>query len=261
MKKFLLWLSIIFIIAVIICIKNIQFGYHLNSKTKTNILIPNMSFLETETEIDDDLYYAEFKSFSSLLLLKSQLSYITKDLDSYYCNNTNYYYQSNDDVTITDYGVKLGFPLNTFYFTYHIGRYFKSECGKIKSAKDLTYSIVPVNETGYCYIDNEFVYLNEDGNEYTVHYNCFGNLAFKNGLDKMEFINSMLSYNWLSMKDIVDFFDYLVKKKKLTRVKFDDNGSFLYKNSDFSFLKCDNGKNKEIYIGPPIFEYEESSCD
>jgi len=223
-----------------------------------------MSIFKKEIEKDNDVYYTEFKSFSNILILKNQLYSDIEDYDNYYCNNNDYYYNITEDITITNYGVKLGFPFNTFYISYHIGKFTNSECGAVDTSKELSYYVydaINIDGIDYCYMDNEFKYLNADGNKYTVHYNCFGNLSFKNGLGKMTYIDDMLEYGWLSMKDIVEFLDYSEKNKKATKTNFDNNGSYLYRNEQFSLLKCDNDKNKDIYISSSTFDYDINYCN
>ena len=73
--------------------------------------VPKLSTLDSEC----CKYNATFKSFRSALSLKRELDSIMENNYKFKCNNGKYHSSIKDDVTITNYGVKQGFILNTFY--------------------------------------------------------------------------------------------------------------------------------------------------
>lgn len=256
-KTKIILLILAIIMTVILVVKFISFGNKEYKMPNSNIVlkVPSLSSFKEEC----CMYSATFRSFSSVYTIKRQLDSIMNGYEKYECSNKKYYYDKKSNITISDYGVKIGFPLNEFYITYDKGK--RDDCNKVENTNDLNYKIYDVNETGYCYIPEQFNYIDIDGESHNVHYQCFGNLAFENGVGKMIYIDQLISYKWLSMDDIINFLELQVKNNDATREIYKDGGSILYKNKDFSLLKCNTiDGNKDIYIGDNSLKYEENYC-
>lgn len=248
-------LSILIIIILIISTLSIMiffpFGNSIysNSKLGLKLSIPKLSF-NIEIEQNEKI---NFKTFRSKSIIEVELRSMLNKFESYDCNNTTYYYDKNSNITITDYSISNSAFIKNVTLNYQIGKLNNNKCGIVTDYTTLKYSIVPVNETGYCYINEQFKYKDSNGNLYNVYYNCFGNLAFENGLGKMTYVDAMLSYGWLSMNDIINFLELQVKNKVFIKKEYDKYGSILYSNKDFSLLKCNTkSNNKNIYIDKEI---------
>lgn len=127
-KKIIIFLGIIIII--ILGIKFIPFG-SMNYRTKemaSNLVIPRLSVFEKEC----CMFSANFKSFRSKYSLEKELNNIMDKYEKRTCNSKIYYYDKVNNITITDYGVKLGFLINSFYITYDKGDY-GTECNNDKN--------------------------------------------------------------------------------------------------------------------------------
>lgn len=239
----------------ILGLKFVPFGVttYKSEQTDINLKIPKLSLFKSEC----CMHSASFTSFSSVLTLKMELNSIMSKYEEYTCNNKNYYYDEKQNITINGYGVESNFLFNTFYINYNIGKYGNDYCGIVTDYTKLKYEIIDISETGYCFIEEEMKYLNSDGNLYNLHYKCFGNLAFQTGIYKMEYLNNMLEYEWISMDIIIKFLEYQVENSKADKNTYSD--AILYKNNDFSLLQC-NTTNKDIYIGSTSFKYKEDYC-
>lgn len=108
-KKIILFFSAIIIIFIIIIIKNKYFGYKMvkynfnNSYIKKEIElgVPYGSFMRKENSNS-----ISFKNFRSKKVLEIEIKDYLKKLDPILCNDTIYYYDENNDITIINYGVK-----------------------------------------------------------------------------------------------------------------------------------------------------------
>ncbi|MDD2377710.1 MAG: hypothetical protein PHD10_02745 [Bacilli bacterium] len=260
-KKNIIILTIILLIGIFIGLKYIPFGTTKYNMPNSNVelKVPKLSSFEEEC----CMFSATFKSFRSKSSLQRELDKIMNSYEKKICNNRTIYYNEKQDITITEYGVKRGILLNTFYVTYDKGSYENNECSVITDSIKLKYQIDYdfKNKRGFCRIPEKFKYLNRNGETYDVYYECFGDLLFKTGMDKMEYLNYMLSSGWISMHDVIDFLEYQVINGEATKNEFKDGGLVIYKNKDYSLLKCNNWTgNQDIYIGGTNFEYKESYC-
>ncbi|MDD2435564.1 MAG: hypothetical protein PHO63_04845 [Bacilli bacterium] len=260
-RKNIMMFIIILLIGLFVSLKFIPFGTtaYTSKQTNATLEIPKLSVFEKEC----CMFSATFKTFSSKLNIQSELNTIMKKYEKRTCNNKTIYYDKKHNITITEYGVKYGLIMNTFFITYDKGEYDNNDCSVVTNPTKLKYQIDYrlKNESGTCYIPEQFKYLNKDGNMYNVYYECFGDLLLQTGLETMNFLNNMLFYDWISMYDVIGFLEYQVENKAATRQIFKDGGSTLYKNKDFSLLKCNTiSGNQDIYIGSTDFEYKENYC-
>ena len=144
---------------------------------------------------------------------------------------------------------------NKIIINYKIGEFDNNFCEKINDYKKLKYKIYPINDTGYCYIPSTFNIKDKNNTNYTINYNCFGNLAIENGMGKMIYFDSILSYGWLEISDFLKFLEYQAEKGNFNVYKYTND--ILYHGNDFDVLYCKN--SKEIYIDKKI-EIDENIC-
>lgn len=255
--KRIIFFDLVVMLVIFLGLKFIPFKKttYKSKQTDVNLRIPGFSFFNKECCMTS----VTFTSPRSALFLQAELNDIMSKYESYTCNNNKYYYDEKEDITISEYGVELGFLFNTFYITYDKGKRNASDCSVINDPTKLTYQIDYRAKNGYgiCYIPEKFTYKNENGEIYNVYYECIGDLLFQTGLGKMNFLNSMLSYEWISMEDVINYLEYEVKNSNFTKNTYEKN--ILYKNKDFSLLQCDT-TDKDIYISSPDFVYKEDYC-
>ena len=261
-KRYIIIFIVLFLLLVaLFVLKSIPYGTMTYEMPNSNVKLEVPKFSSFEKECC--MFSATFKSFRSKLSLQKELDTIINNYEKKTCNNKTIYYDKNHNITITEYGVKYGIIMNTFYITYDKGKYDNNDCNVVTDPIKLTYQIDYnlKNKHESCYIPEQFKYLNKDGKMYNVYYECFGDLLFQTGMGKMNYLNSMIFYSWISMDDIMTFLEYQVKNNNATKETYNNENSILYKNEDFSLLKCDtiNG-NKDIYIGNTDFEYKENYC-
>lgn len=260
-KKIFIFCTIISILLVaFVCFKNIPFGISTKIMPNSNIelKIPKLAFLDDEC----CMFSANFKSFSSKWVLQMELDNIMNSYDKKTCNNKEIYYNKEQKIAIYDYGVKSDFILNEFYINYNKEEYDTNSCSLITDPTKLVYSIKKSNRAADdCY--GPMTYKNEDGKTYNLYYNwCFGDLLFQTGTGTMNYLYAMLGYEWISMQDVISFLEYQVENHEATKEVYKDGDSVLYKNKDFSLLKCNTAKgNKNIYIDGTDFKYKEDYCN
>ena len=85
-------------------------------------------------------------------------------------------------------------------------------------------------------------------------------LSMKKGMGYSDSFENMLQSSYISMDDLINFLEYQVENGDATKNYYSNKEITLYKNEDFSLLKCDtqNG-NKDVYISDQL-EYNESYC-
>jgi hypothetical protein len=205
------------------------------------------------------MFSASFSSFRSAFIIQKELDSIMSKYERMTCHNKTYYYDKKNDITISDYTVKHGLIKNTFFIIYNKGKYSDDNCNTItnptqlKYVVDMRYAIDEVH-TDYKYEDN-------NGNLHNVYIDRIGNLEIQNGSGHMQPLDTMLMYNWMTMDDLIAFLEYQVETKKATKEVCKDGGSILYKNKDFSLLKCNTlAGNKDVYIGHTSMKYEKNYC-
>jgi len=162
MKKKLVMIGIIVFIFML-GVKYIPFGTYYTTKTIGKLEVPKLSMLKEEC----CMFSATFKSFRSTYILKQELNKIMNKLEKKICNNTIYYYDKENDITISEYGVKANFLLNEFYIVYDKGRIScdnKSEVSVTLTLKEGTLTstgatFILKNNTPNVYIYGEPWYL------------------------------------------------------------------------------------------------------
>lgn len=116
-RKKIILISIVCLILAILLM--FPFGItNYRSEASGKILdVPKFSKLSEEC----CMYSATFKSARSYLSLKMELNQIISQYEQLNCDGKDYYYNKEEDFTITDYGIKRGLILNEFYITYGHG--------------------------------------------------------------------------------------------------------------------------------------------
>lgn len=128
-KKFFFWLMPIVLIFFIILFKLIPFGYdviplrynHFESKL-IRIGVPKFSFFIKNNDTNYSL-----KNFRGKNVLINEQKNFLNTLTHLTCNNTNYYYDEDADITIIDYSVKGNIIYNTISYTVRDGNYCNSQ--------------------------------------------------------------------------------------------------------------------------------------
>ena len=260
MKKIYLIISfLILLIGGVLFIKLFPFGTTQYTIPNTSVVleIPKLSTYEKK---NNQSFSISFRSVRSKSVLQKELENIIKGYKMQTCNNKTIYYNEDNNITIINYSIIHKTIYNIFNIDYHIGKYDNNECSIITNPQNLTYEI---KECPYdrCYGTDTFKYKNEDGNFYNLYYRHSKFILFNSGMDKMQYLTSMLHNNWMSMQDITDFLEYKVQNGEAEKIVYEETGSILYKNKGFALLKCNTSSgNKDIYIENPDFEYEESYC-
>lgn len=113
---------------IIVLLIIITLGYLKFSKPKivnykltdsnVNIKIPSNSYLKNEC----CMFAVTFRTFKSLKATETMLDKIIKSYEVIYIDDQIYYYDSENDISIDDYGVRLGFPFNEFYISFTKGK-------------------------------------------------------------------------------------------------------------------------------------------
>ncbi len=124
-KKVLTNILPIIILNFIVLFKLIPFGYEIvpvrydHTKNKLiNLGVPKFSFLY---ENNQDSY--SYKSFRGKNILKNELKSFVNTLEHISCNNTTYYYDTTNDITIIDYYVKERSFYNSISYNVRNGNY------------------------------------------------------------------------------------------------------------------------------------------
>ena len=117
--------------------------------------IPKLSKLSEEC----CSYQATFTSIRSYTVLKMELQQILDQYEKLNCDGKNYFYNKEEDFTITGYQLKRGFLFNTFAITYGHG----NSCEMNTSLKNIEllpddYSLEEAKKDGVYVIDTDAVY-------------------------------------------------------------------------------------------------------
>lgn len=156
-KRFIVISIICLILAIILMIPYGITNYQ--SEASGKILdIPKLSKLSEEC----CMYSATFKSPRSYSSLKSELEKIMDSYEKLNCEGKEYYYNKEEDFTITEYGLQRGFVFNSFYITYGAGNSCEIDT-TLKNIEMLPddYSLADAKKDGNYVIEGDKVF-NED---------------------------------------------------------------------------------------------------
>ena len=137
-KKIILIIIISLLLIGIIIINNISYGYnikrvhylHAGINKDIHIGIPKTSFM---MKYNDKSY--SFKNFRNKNVLENEVKKYLKTLKYLSCNDTIYYYNQEDDFSITAYAVDNHILYNTVSYTIANGDYCNSD--KMKEYADI----------------------------------------------------------------------------------------------------------------------------
>lgn len=115
MKKKLLLIIILIIYFLILIIKFFPFGTEFSKDTSGRLTIPKLSTFEEEC----CMFSAHYKSIRSKYIIQKELDKTMKNYKK--CNRG--YYDEENDISITEYGVERGIIFNHFYIVYDKGNY------------------------------------------------------------------------------------------------------------------------------------------
>lgn len=259
-KRKKLYVVIGILILTLLCLIHIPYGTTNYTMPNSNIVLKVPKFSSFKEECC--MFSASFQSFRSKFSLQLELEKIMTGYEKMECHNKTVYYDKKADITIHDYGVESGFFFRKFYITYDKGKPTNNECSVVTDATKTKYQIDYrlKNERDICYHSEKFQYWNKDGNIYDVYYQCFGDILFQSGMNKMHYLNDMLSRGWISMDDVINFLEYQVIQGKAKKQEFKDGGSIMYMTKDFHLLKCNRLMgNQDIYIGSTNMKYDQST--
>ncbi len=259
MKKKIFWIvAIVILILIIIGIKFIPFGSksYSNEKMSSTLTIPRLSFFKEEC----CMFSATFISFRSKDSLQKELDKIVEKYEKKTCNNKTIYYDSINEITIYEYGVKEGLLFNTYYINYDKVNISNDECNVITDFTKIEYDYYHVADDQREEMSVHYQYLNSNGNKYNVYNDCNKCLSIKKGMGYDTTFENMLNSSYMSMDDLVNFFEYQVQNGDATKDISKYSEATLYKNNDFSLLKCNTTDgNQDVYISDKL-EYNSSYC-
>lgn len=258
-KKIIRTILLVIIVLFIIGVKFIPFGSksYTNKQMASTLIIPRLSFFEKEC----CMFSTTFRSFRSVDSLQKELNKIMKKYEKKTCNNKTVYYDSKNKITIYEYGVENGLLFNTYYINYDNVTMTNDDCNEITDFKKIEYKYyhIPDNQERDS-LSIHFKYLNENDKLYNVYTDCRDCLSLKKGMGYWETFENELSSSYISMNTLIEFLDYQVSNNKATKKYYSNKEIVLYKNDDFSLLKCNTASgNQDVYISDKL-EYDESYC-
>jgi len=165
-RKVLLLVILIIIVGYFILI-NLPLGvtkYKSDYSGKT-LEIPYLSMVENEC----CMFGITFKNIRSVTFLENEINEILNQYEKISYNGKNCYYNKEEDLTITEYGVERGLIFNKIYFVYDTGRPVDSTTDDEDNNElfDLEQSVEIMNEYRDVLLNNrKFFYTDEGENIY-----------------------------------------------------------------------------------------------
>lgn len=157
-RRNLIIISIICLILSVLLMIPYGITNHQSEASGKILDIPKFSKLSEEC----CMYSATFKSPRSYSSLKIELEDILNDYEKLNCDGKEYYYNKEEDYTITEFGLKRGFVFNTFYITYGAGNSCEIDT-TLKNIEMLpdNYSLADAKKDGNYVIEGDEIF-NED---------------------------------------------------------------------------------------------------
>lgn len=167
-RKILIFVSVFCLILAIFLV--IPYGTtNYKSEASGKVLeIPKFSKLSEEC----CMYGTTFTSIRSYSSLKKELEKIISKYEKLNCDGKEYFYNKEEDFTITEYEIKRGLIFNKFFITYGNG----NSCEIDTSLKNIellpnNYSISDAKKDGSYVIENGKVYNSDSYNEFLDNVN------------------------------------------------------------------------------------------
>lgn len=266
MKRKIIIIIIFFIILSLLFIKLAPFGTSTYKDTYTTLEIPSLSFIDniqknsiSKTTIYEYTFKTLKNKHATNIIMKNILNKYEKDI----CNNKIVYYNKKYNNTITEVNISDKGLFNILYIKVINKKNNINECSKITDPTKLKYEIrkSSLNYNGIRYTSDKFKYLNNDGNIYDVYYQHPDDILFYTGTGVAKYFEHLLQFGWMSMQDLIDYFEDQAKNKKASKIINKEIGYIIYKNKDFSILECNTSDgNKNIYIGDRNLTYQNNYC-
>ena len=107
------------LILILVAIKYLPLGTKnmMMGASLVNIEVPKMSNLDSEC----CTFEATFKTLRSTYIIEKELDEMVEKYQKNECNGKTYYYDINNDVTITEYTLEDGLIFNKFTIKYEKG--------------------------------------------------------------------------------------------------------------------------------------------
>ncbi len=232
-QKIILISLLTILIAIIVIIKFIPFGTikYKNEKMQSSLIIPKLSSFDYEC----CMFSANFKSFRSQYILKKELDKIMANYEKKTCNSKDYYYDAENDITITEYGVQGGFPMNKFYIVYDKGEY---NCDNASSVAEIVDKSIYIDDFTCAEVLEPF-YSDE---LYQYSYPCIKSsyvvVKYKNGDE--ETVEEALKKGTITISDLDNYNIHYLKEEKsdseFTKIMLNSREMKISK-SDYNILK------------------------
>lgn len=241
-------ISIIFSFAYF---KFFSFHTQILNVDKFKLSVPFYSKYYNSTKSNDG-YVLMFKTLLTKSILLNKTNEILGKYEEYICQNQLFYYDKDNNATIKKIDISNKLFINQYSITLSNGKFDNNYCSKVVNYKDLKYQIKPIFSKPY-----EIEYKNTiDGNMYKIYFNLENkDILLSTGMNKMNYLGSMLKYGWVSMNQFLDYLDYTTSIKDGSKIESEKN--IIYKTNDFSLLKCNNNN---IYIYEKEYEFLNSIC-
>lgn len=234
-QKIILISLLIVITVFVIGVKLLPFGTvkYKNEKMASTLIVPKLSSFDFEC----CMFSANFKSFRSQYILKKELAKIMDNYEKKTCNSKTYYYDSENDITITEYGVQSGFPMNKFYIVYDKGEY-NCDNDNVNIVSDIIDKSIYIDDFTCAEALEPFY----DDELYQYSYPCIKSsyvvVKYKNGVE--ETVEDALKKGTITISDLDDYNIRYVKIEKsdseFTKIMIDSKEMKISK-SDYNTLK------------------------
>lgn len=257
MRKKLLYLIILVLIILLLIIYYIKlfnddYKYYENKQLGIKVRIPSLSLVIKASK-------NEVKVIS--LNSKMHAKHIYDNFQDINCYQDIYKYDKKNNILFMGIDNIMIFPITIFTFKINKGKLSSEECNKIVDYKKIRYWVTNKDKAKNATLKFSYQYKDEDGKLYNVYTNPYQRLVIKTGTNRYEEIPNLLYSRWMSMNDFINFLEYQVKRKHITKTIYKDGGSILYKAEDFSLLKCNTiSGNKDIYISDTSLKYKKAYC-
>lgn len=251
MKKLFYSICILIFIFVFIYFKFFSFHTQIHKVGDFELKLPFYSKIY-DTSKSNDEYVLIFKTFLSKGVILNKINDILNEYEEYICQNQGFYYDKDNDITIKDVDIGNNEIINKYSIIISKGMFDNNFCSKVIDYKNIKHQ---VKET--LINPHEFKYKNTvDGNTYNVYFNLVNkDILINTGMNKMNYLRSMLTYGWVSMNQFIDYLDYIELNKEVFKIENKDY--IVYKTKDFSLLKCNNN---DIYINESEYDYSNFIC-
>ncbi len=162
-KRYLILLSILCLILALLIIYPYGTTNYKSEASGKVLDVPKHVKLKSEC----CMYNASFTSPRSAGVLKYELKTILKSYEKISCNGNDYYYNKDDDYTISEYNVKRGFLYNEINITYSMGNICEIDTTfrKIELIPN-EYTLEDAIKEGYYTITDEGIKNEDNYNEF-----------------------------------------------------------------------------------------------